>query len=210
DGATITFDRDTALINEDMQFLTWEHPMVTGVTEMILSKELGNTALCAIKHKELPPGILLLEVIYILESMAKELLQVSRYLPLTAIRVVIDMDGKDIGERLTPDAIKQCQIAVPPEVAGKVVKTHKKEIRHLIHNSEILANRRAPAILANAQQHTSELLQGEINRLRALQQVNPNVRGEEIDYFENQYEAIKHALETVAPRLDALRVIVST
>ncbi|HEY5602227.1 MAG TPA: RNA polymerase-associated protein RapA, partial [Gammaproteobacteria bacterium] len=47
DGATITFDRDTALINEDMQFLTWEHPMVTGVTEMILSKELGNTALCA-------------------------------------------------------------------------------------------------------------------------------------------------------------------
>ncbi|MCI0505450.1 MAG: RNA polymerase-associated protein RapA [Gammaproteobacteria bacterium] len=210
EGATITFDRHTALMNEDMQFITWEHPMVMGAADMILSNERGNTALCAINHKNIQPGNLLVETVFILESMAKTQLQVSRYLPLTAIRLVIDGKGKDIGDRLTHDTINQHQSIVPPQVAAKVVKSHKKEIRELIQNSEALARRSAPAILANARQHTRELLQREINRLKALQQVNPNVRNEEIEYFEHQHRGVIDALESAVPRLDALRVIVST
>ena len=210
EGITVTFDRSTALVNEDMQFLTWEHPMVNGAIDLVLTNEQGNTSLCAIKHRQVPPGNLLLEVIFILESMAREQLQVSRYLPLTTIRVVIDTNGKDIGERLTHDAINQTQEAVPPEVAQQVVKSHKAEIRQLIQGSEQLAKQYAPKILANAQEQTRQLLQGETNRLRALQQVNPNVRDDEIAYFETQYQAVVQALDSAAPRLDALRVIVST
>jgi len=38
--------------------------------------------------------------------------------------------------------------------------------------------------------------------------VNPNVRDEEIRYFEEQWMALSLALESASPRLDALRVIV--
>jgi ATP-dependent helicase HepA len=210
EGATITFDRHTALMNEDMQFITWEHPMVMGAADMILSNERGNTALCAIRHKNIQPGNLFVETIFILEPMAKTQLQLSRYLPLTTIRLVIDGKGKDIGDRLTHDTINQHQAIVPPQVAAKVVKSHKKEIRELIKNSEALARQSAPAILTNAREQTRELLQREINRLKALQLVNPNVRDEEIEYFESQHHAVIHALESAVPRLDALRVIVST
>jgi len=210
DGTTITYDRDTALVNEDMQFLTWEHPMVNGVIDLVLSHELGNTSLCAIKNKNVPPGNLLLEAIFILESMAREQLQVSRYLPLTAIRIVIDVNGKDLSDHLSHDAINQTQEPVSPEVASQVVKSHKMEIRQLINNSETLARQTAPEILANAREQTRQLLKGEINRLKALQQVNSNVRDEEIEYFETQYQGVIQVLESAVPRLDALRIIVST
>ena len=34
DGAVITFDRDTALVHEDTQYLTWDHPMVTSAIDI--------------------------------------------------------------------------------------------------------------------------------------------------------------------------------
>jgi len=123
---------------------------------------------------------------------------------------VIDVNGKDLSERLSHDAINQNQEPVPQEVASQVVKSHKKEIRQLIQGSEALARQNAPDILSNAREQTRQLLKGEINRLKALQQVNPNVRDEEIEYFETQYQGVIQVLDSAVPRLDALRVIVST
>ena len=131
-------------------------------------------------------------------------------MPLTTIRIVVDINGKDVSESLTHAIINKHQEPVPPEVATKIVKTHKDEIRKLIQHSERLSMHYAPNILATAQEHTHQLLQREIGRLKALQQVNPNVRNEEIDYFEQQYRHVSSALESSSPRLDALRIIVST
>ncbi|HYQ73169.1 MAG TPA: RNA polymerase-associated protein RapA, partial [Gammaproteobacteria bacterium] len=64
EGMTVTFDRQTALANEDRQFLTWEHPLVSGAMEMILSNEPGNTAMCTLKYAAVEPGTLLLECLY--------------------------------------------------------------------------------------------------------------------------------------------------
>ncbi len=210
DGSTITFDRETALAHEDMQFMTWEHPMVAGAIDLVINNEKGNTALCAIKHKDVKPGTLLLEVVYILESMANEQLQVSRYLPLTIIRIVTDMDGKELGQLLTHNVINRIQEPVPPEVSSKVVKTHRNEIQQLMQHSDKIAMNHAPRILAEAQNDTRQLLQREINRLKALQHVNPSVRQEEIDHFEQLHRKVAAALESSSPRLDALRVLVST
>ena len=46
--------------------------------------------------------------------------------------------------------------------------------------------------------------------LRALQKINPNVRDEEIVFFEQQLATLSRVLESAALRLDALRVIVAT
>ena len=49
----------------------------------------------------------------------------------------------------------------------------------------------------------------EINRLRALQKVNPNVRDAEIDFFDQQLKALTQLIDATRLRLDALRVVVT-
>ena len=63
DGMTVTVSRNIALANEDMQFLTWEHPMVRGCMEMLTSGELGTAAVTVCSHLDYRTGSALLEVL---------------------------------------------------------------------------------------------------------------------------------------------------
>ncbi len=210
DGMTITYKRDSALANEDMHFLTWEHPMVEGAMETVQSSELGNTAFTAIKSKTIAPGTLLLECLFILKTVANEQLQSNRYLPPTMIRILVDQRGKEYSKTLTRDVIKQLRIAVESEVAQKVIRSQIAVIRNLVGIAEKQVLMQAPDILEAAHQQTKQTLQKEINRLKALKQVNPNVRDEEITFFETQWRVLDEVLDSAVPRLDALRVIVAT
>lgn len=60
DGTTITYSRIKALIREDIQFLSWEHPMVNEAMEMVLDSELGNATVVTISIKSLPVGTVFL------------------------------------------------------------------------------------------------------------------------------------------------------
>ncbi|MFV1998366.1 MAG: RNA polymerase-associated protein RapA, partial [Acidiferrobacterales bacterium] len=208
DGMTITYERDSALANEDMHFLTWEHPMVGWAMDMVQSSELGNTAFAAIKSESVASGTLLLECLFILETVANEQLQGNRYLPPTMIRVVVDKRGIEYGKMLTRDIIMQSRIAVESEVAQNLVRSQIPAIRNLVAIAEQQALKQAPDILQAAHTQTKQTLQKEINRLKALKKVNPNVRDEEIEFFETQWQALEQVLDSAAPRLDALRVIV--
>lgn len=57
DGATITFDRDTALSREDMHFMSWEHPMIQGGIDLLLSEGVGTSAVSLLKNKALPVAL---------------------------------------------------------------------------------------------------------------------------------------------------------
>jgi ATP-dependent helicase HepA len=207
---TITYDRATALANEDRRFISWEHPLVNGAMEMTLSGEQGNTALTAIKHHALKPGMLLLETIYVISSAASEELQSSRYLPPTAMRFVLDNRGKNLGASLSSAYIDSHSIQVPQETASQVIRSQGQQIRELVFASDQLAQQQAPAIIDQAHKHAGAALNKEVNRLKALQLVNPNIRHEEIEFFESQLQALTKILEAATPRLDAVRVIVTT
>ncbi len=49
----------------------------------------------------------------------------------------------------------------------------------------------------------------EIERLKSLHKINPNVRDEEIQYFEQQLQHLTSALKASNLRLDAARVIIA-
>src|SRR5439155_934455 len=44
EGLTVTCDRKRALAREDIQFLTWDHPLVTGALDLLLGSEKGNSS----------------------------------------------------------------------------------------------------------------------------------------------------------------------
>ncbi len=210
EGMTVTLDRATALANEDMQFLTWEHPLVSGAMEMVLTNELGNSAVTSAKLAGVKAGTLLVECLFLLESAASEALQGSRYLPPTMLRIVVDMKGQDYAAAIPTETIAANSSAVDSETAVRIIKAYTEELRHMIKTAERLAQQQCPTFLAEAHTHTRQTLQGEIDRLRALQHVNPNVREEEISFFERQYQALEQVLQSATPRLDAQRVIVTT
>jgi ATP-dependent helicase HepA len=80
----------------------------------------------------------------------------------------------------------------------------------MLRAGESLARQQAPQRLEEALSQARHTLLGEVDRLKALHRVNPNVREEEIAFFEGQWQALERAIESVVPRLDALRMIVTT
>lgn len=206
----ITFKRDLALSNEDMQFVSWEHPLAAGALDLVLSNETGNTALIAIEHPHLQPGTMYLECVYILETVAQKSLQSKRYLPPTAIRLVVDQTGKNINTTLSHDAINQSLITIDAETANNVVRSQNREIKQMVEMSEQLALSQKPRLITAARKEIVETLEPEIDRLQALKAHNPNVRDEEINFFLSQRDGINAALESANVRLDALRIIVAT
>ena len=210
DGATITYERETALANEDIQYLTWEHPMVTGVMDRILGSEQGNTAITTVPCKQLKPGTLLIEALYAVEPATSETLQTSRFLPPTTVRLVIDEHGNDHTARLTHAQINRSDVVVDAETANAIVRAREKTLRALIPVSRQAAESLASSVLASAREQAEEILTTEISRLKALGKVNPNVRDDEIRYFETHLAALSHAIESANLRLDALRLIIAT
>ena len=210
EGMTITWDRDTALSNEDMHYLTWEHPMVAGAMDLVLNNEQGNTAVTSIKHPKINAGTMLLECVFILETAGNSKLQSSRYLPATSIRTLIDANKKDCNDIVSFRYIAKNREFIKKKMAVKVINAYGEEIRELINSSEQLAQKQAPSILAAAHKEAEQTLSAEISRLKALKNVNPNVRDEELNYFETQRDALNEALDSSTLRLDAIRIVIVT
>ena len=210
EGMVITCQRDIALANEDMHFLTWEHPMVRDAMEMVSSSELGNSSLITVKHKALRPGQLLLETQFILEGNPGIVANTSRYLPPTPVRVLVDANGHDVSSKLSHERLNQAQQPINSETANQVIQAYTSELRQMINNASELAEQRLPELLALAHQLSQAALQSELERLEALQHHNPNIRAEELNFFKGQLAQLEKLFSSAQLRLDGLRVIVTT
>ena len=210
EGSVITYSRDVALANEDMHFLTWEHPMVTHAMERILGHESGNAVVVALKHKQIQPGTLLLETLFVLEASGHNIQQSNRYLPPAVIHILLDEQGNSDYQHLDHNAINQHLQPVATGIAKQVIQLKEDAIRELLTASEQQASVQAPQLIAQAEARIQQTFTPEIERLKALQQVNPNVRDEEIQFFEQQLQQLTGALKSSNLRLDAVRVIVAT
>jgi ATP-dependent helicase HepA len=210
DGMKITYRREIALTNEDIHFASWEHPLTTGALDLVLSNETGNTSLIAIKHPQLTAGTLYLECIFVLEAVAQKELQSKRYLPPTTVRQIVDRKGNAIGNTLRHELINQLLISIDTATAKDIVRSQVRELKNMLDSAERLANIQKPGLIARAHRQAMGTIEPEIERLKALKAHNPNVREEEITFFEDQRKLVNHALDTALLHLDAVRIIVAT
>ncbi|MCR8924056.1 RNA polymerase-associated protein RapA [Dasania sp. GY-MA-18] len=209
DGMTATYQRELALSREDIQFLTWEHPMVTGAMDMILGGELGNTALATIKLPPIKPGTLMLEAVFTVQCTAPPQLQLHRYLPLTTIRIVVDANNNDLSNILSAQRLAKLVAKVPKRVGQDLVRQTRKDILALIEQAETLATAQQQDIVASAQQNMLQQQTEETERLKALAQRNPNIRQEEIDFQLQATDMLSAALQQARIKLEAVRLLVA-
>lgn len=209
EGVTITYDRAQALSREDMQFLTWEHPMVQGGMDLVLSGSMGNTAVALIKNKALKPGTVLLELLFVSEVVAPRSLQLGRYLPPAALRCLLDANGNDLASRVAFETLNDQLESVPRASANKFVQAQRDVLAKRISGGEEKILPTHVERVAEAQRRLAAEADEELARLLALQAVNPSVRDSEIDALRKQREEGMAMLEKAALRLEAIRVLVA-
>ncbi len=208
DGMSVTFDRDTALSNETLHYLTWEHPMVVEAMEMIATGEKGNASLISLKNSGLKPSTILLETLFNLQAPADSSLQISRYLPTDSIRIVADENLRDRTKVLTSLAIHNNHQSVPLNVALQVIKMKQDEIKKVISAIEKKVEVTLTDLIEEAKQNAESELNLEIERLESLSQVNDNVRPEEIEFLKTQKQQTLDAINEAQVQMNAVRVLV--
>jgi ATP-dependent helicase HepA len=197
DGFTVTCDRARAIAREDIQFLTWDHPLVTGALDLLLGSEKGNCSFAewADSKKE---G-LHLEVVYVLECIAPTHLQVDRFLPPTPVRIVVDHEGTQVGERMA---------LTPGDVHALLEHPELRDLfPFLVERTQTIAEESVRDIVLTARGEMAGQLDSEISRLRELKKVNRSVRTEEIELLLSQRRALDGLLSGARLRLDSIRWI---
>ncbi|EME3971380.1 RNA polymerase-associated protein RapA [Vibrio fluvialis] len=208
EGATITFDRDTALSREDMHFISWEHPMVQGGIDLLMSEGVGVSAVSLLKNKALPVGTILLELVYLVDAQAPKRTGISRFLPQTPIRMLMDARGNDLSAQVEFEAFNRQLSPVNRHLASKLVSSVQNDVHRLITASEVPVMEQVAAIREQAQKEMHQILNGELERLQALKAVNPNIRDEEIEVLEQQIQELTGYIAQAQYQLDSLRLIV--
>ena len=209
DGVTITFDRETALVHEDRLFMSWEHPMVNGVMDMVFEGEHGNVAFSIIKNKNFKTGTVLLEMLFVVQCIAPPHLQIDRFMPAQLIRLVMDKDSVDHSDKIS---FTQCKSLVPnidAHTCQQIVAGHRENLRKTIAQAESQLSQNIPVLIDIADKQIEEQLGEQISRLRSLQKTNPNVRDDEIKQLEDEKDQLQEYIQHPQLRLDALRLIIA-
>ncbi|WP_161866579.1 RNA polymerase-associated protein RapA [Pseudomonas yangonensis] len=209
EAVTVTYDREQALAREDMQFLTWEHPMVQGGMDLVLSGSMGNTAVALIKNKALKPGTVLLELLYVSEVVGPRKLQLGRFLPPAALRCLLDANGNDLAPKVGFETLNDQLESVPRASANKFVQAQRDVLAKQINDAEAKVMPRHVERVAEAKRRLIAELDEELARLVALRAVNPSVRDSEIEALREQREQSLAMFDKAALRLEAIRVLVA-
>ena len=205
EGLIATCDRRRALSREDVSFLTWDHPMVTGAMELLLGAETGNCAFAVLPTAN--DRTMLLELIFVLEAIAAPHLHTDRFLPPTPVRVVITHKLADVTAAFRDDAWEVNLQKGSPFKLLENADIVQRRLPAMIEAASKLAETQATALRQSALNTMSHLLGHEVQRLQMFQQVNNHIRPEEIKLAQTQLEELATSLQASRLRLDALRLI---
>ena len=210
DGCTITFDREQALSREDTQFISWEHPIIRNGLDLVLSSDTGSCAVSLLKNKALPVGTLLTELIYVVEAQAPKNLQISRFLPATPVRLLIDLKGNNLSSQVEFESFNRQLNAINRHMASKLVNAVQNEVHSVLRLSEPMVEKEAKLLIESAKDAADKALTLELSRLEALKAVNPNIRDEELDIIEEERQQLMTNIDQATWRLDAIRLVIVT
>lgn len=204
-GVSVTFDRQKALIREDISFLSWDHPMTTGAIDMVLSSGTGSVSYGILRSSG-SRGIFM-EALFVLETSGGQAHHVDRFLPNTPIRVIVDHHGEEVTEDFPIEMLEQ------DLVYGQIDDLLENEVlaETILPNMITAATQRAESLgmleVSKGLRKMNQTLDHEIDRLTALQRTNQHIRPEEIEIARTEQKTLADLIMDAAVRLDALCVV---
>ena len=203
EGLTATFLRSWALHREDVSFMSADHPLVGGAFDLMLGGETGNAAFGSCKGAE--KESLLLEVIFVLECVVPAALHADRFLPVTPLRILVDHELNDLSTQHPADSLRLEKADLQKLLDKAVVR--KKLVPSMLEKAQEFGGARMQLLIGAATSEMEVRLDGEIERLERLRELNDHVREEELSLLRQHKTALAAAFSGARLRVDALRLI---
>lgn len=212
DGVEVTFDRAVANAREDVLFLTWDSPFITGLWEILHHSDLGSASLAFLPSKQLPPGKCLLEACFDLLIQSPQATACLPFLTDLSVRtLVLDVGEKDLSDVLPEESFEKSLTPVEKKLARKIILSRKDVLAQWYHKAEKFADAKRTGLVQQAVARVEDYFATEIERLEDLARRNPNVDPAEVEMLRTRREKILHALQNqVQIQLSAIRLVVTT
>ena len=204
DGMLATFSRTRAITREDIRFVSADHSLVQDAIDLLIESKTGTTAFGRIEADK--PN-LIVEAIFVLETVADSRWHVDQFLAPTPVRVVIDLrrndltaarDAKTFAADFEEDDIHRF-LERPTFSVGM--------LKAMIIAATERAESNARTLKSAADEKARAHLEGELQRLVDLQKLNDHVRPEEVELAREQLAQTRTAIEQARVRLDAVRLV---
>ncbi len=209
DGFTYTFSRPQALKREDAQLITWEHPLVTNLMDLLFTGVDGSASVALMNHPDFHNGAVYFEALYRPRAQAPKEYQLQRFLPDCALRILVDDAGCSIGSQLSTESIEAHIAPLKDSVAKDILSSQRQNIEFMYKHIQHHAEKAFKGLIKDSQKSLLTELSDEMKRLIALKEQNPLIRQEEIDYLEAQAKVIHQAMQDASLHLDAVRLIIN-
>jgi ATP-dependent helicase HepA len=90
-----------------------------------------------------------------------------------------------------------------------IIKQIHASVELILNKSQQLAAQQMVETITKSQDEMHVLMNYELNRLQALQQINPAIRNEEVTFIQEQISQSDHYMSNATLKLQAIRVIVN-
>ena len=205
EGVSVTFDRKRALSREDVAFVSWDHPMVTGAIDMVLSTGSGGASVGVLKGTG-KTGVLL-EVLFVLETTDKKGIYVDRFLPTTPLRVVVNHMGDEVTADYPIDFMNQH--LKPAQLDGLLSNETFEDtiLPNMLKTAEEIAEQLKTSEVKSGLELMSQTLDHEIGRLATLHKRNKAIRPDEVRRALAEKNVLTTLIANANIRMDSLQLI---
>lgn len=205
EGLSFTYSRYKALQREDLHFMSWDHPLVIGIMDLIKGESFGNlTVTTRIKNSK--PKIFL-EFFYLLEAIAPAALEVSTFLPPKMIRVLLNPDGESFTQKWDKEKLDSVLTDADKSIVLAVSKFPKSKLKGLIKKGLDEAKISQDELIKDAIDKASIHFNKEINRLVELQKVNKLIKDIEVDRLKERKNLVIEFIKDSVLGHDSFRFI---
>ena len=200
-----TFERERAITREDIGFVSQDHPLVLESMAFLVNSEEGTSAFSI---RDADASNVLLEVIYVMETVAQSSLHVDRFMAPTPLRVLVDIRGNDLTHEHDP---AWEQIELEDGSLNRFLENPgftREILAAMLDGAEGIALNESNKLRQFAKAEMKAALGAELQRLVDLRKLNENVRKEEVDLAKAEIKGIMEAIDAARLRLDSVRLIV--
>ena len=208
DGVTVTYDRPSALAHEDVEYLSWEHPMIQGAMDLVVTGDHGKAVAVGVEFELLPRGSLLIETIHLLEIVAPNAPELRRFVGTTMCQFIRGGNGRDFSKLVNSEALFGKSRTMENALVRKILKLRRQNIISAIGQNEGDAKKVFAGVIESAKSRLVSSTERELERLAYLRSVNASVRAEEINLIQQQLKLSLDSFNKAQARLDAIRLIV--
>ncbi|MDZ7924525.1 MAG: helicase-related protein [Marinagarivorans sp.] len=212
EGVEVAFDRDVALSRDDVLFMTWDSPFISGLWELLHHSELGSACVALLPSKQLPAGKCLLEACFDVVVQSECASECLPFLSQYSVRTLaLDISDNDLSGVLGERQLQLSLTSVDKKLARRIILSKKDEMPAWLAKAEAFSLVHKKQLLLDATEKVQAHFGQEKARLTQLAKKNPAINMAEVNSLAAKEALILKALnEQTHLQLSAVRLIVTT